>query len=49
MIYILLAPGAYCPEKAMTVLDNAPKYTFGLKTNHGKPSDTPGKIYFKKS
>lgn len=34
------APGDYCPEKA--ILDNTPKYTFGLKTNHEKPSDTPG-------
>lgn len=25
----------------MVVLDNAPKYSFGLKTNHAKPSDTP--------
>lgn len=36
-----LAPGTYCPEKIK--LDNAPQFTFGLKTSLNKPSDTPGK------
>ncbi len=39
------APGDYAPEKSVGILlDNAPKYTFGLKTQTGKPVDTPGKI-----
>lgn len=38
------APGDYNPEKATNViLDNSPKYTFGLKTQTEKPSSTPGK------
>lgn len=37
------APGDYNPDKAEKVVhDNSPKYTFGLKTNVGKPVDTPG-------
>lgn len=37
------APGDYNPEKATNVLlDNSPKYTFGLKTQVEKPSTTPG-------
>lgn len=40
------APGDYDPDKAEKVIhDNSPKYTFGLKTNVGKPVDTPG-MYF---
>lgn len=31
------------PEKsAAALLDSAPKYTFGMKTQGYKPSDTPG-------
>jgi hypothetical protein len=37
-----LAPGTYRPEK--TKLDNAPQFTFGLKTVLDKPSDTPGNL-----
>lgn len=41
------APGDYDPDKAEKVIhDNAPKYTFGLKTNVDKPVDTPGKSEF---
>lgn len=37
------APGDYNPDKAEKVIhDNAPKYTFGLKTNKEKAVDTPG-------
>lgn len=37
------APGDYDPDKAGKVThDNAPKFTFGLKTNVEKPVDTPG-------
>jgi hypothetical protein len=37
------APGDYNPDKAEKVIhDNAPRYTFGLKTNVEKPVDTPG-------
>lgn len=36
------APGAYDPQKSDKVLlDNAPKYSFGLKTQMEKPIDTP--------
>ncbi|CAH1127285.1 unnamed protein product [Ceutorhynchus assimilis] len=36
------APGDYNPDKAEKVIhDASPKYTFGLKTNVGKPLDTP--------
>lgn len=39
------APGDYNPDKAEKVIhDNSPKYTFGLKTNVGKPVDTPGEF-----
>lgn len=41
-MHFLLAPGDYSPEK--TKLDNTPQYSFGLKTNLEKPSDTPGTI-----
>lgn len=37
------APGDYNPEKSASKMDNSPKYTFGLKTQVGKPVDTPGK------
>lgn len=41
------APGDYVPEKsAAALLDNAPKYTFGMRTQVYKPSDTPGKLKF---
>jgi hypothetical protein len=37
------APGDYKPEKAVKVVhDSSPKYTFGLKTQVEKPSQTPG-------
>jgi len=37
------APGDYNPEKSQKVVhDNSPKYTFGLKTQVEKPSQTPG-------
>jgi hypothetical protein len=37
------APGDYSPEKSDRVLnDCSPKYTFGVKTQHEKPSTTPG-------
>jgi hypothetical protein len=37
------APGDYNPEKSEKVVhDNSPKYTFGLKTQVEKPSQTPG-------
>lgn len=43
---MISAPGDYDPEKsAATLLDSAPKYTFGLKTQVYKPSDTPGKLW----
>ncbi len=38
------APGAYAPEKSASVLlDNSPKYTFGMRTQAEKPVDTPGR------
>lgn len=36
-----LGPGQYAPEKAK--LDTTPKYSFGLRPDHEKPSDVPGK------
>lgn len=40
------APGDYAPEKSTSILlDNAPKYTFGMRTESGKPVDTPGKNF----
>jgi hypothetical protein len=40
------APGDYNPEKSEKVVhDNAPKYTFGLKTQVEKPSQTPGTVF----
>jgi hypothetical protein len=40
------APGDYNPEKYENfVHDNAPKYTFGLKTQVEKPSQTPGTVF----
>lgn len=45
---ILIAPGDYSPEKSTSVLlDNAPKYTFGMKTQFGKPVDNPGNQFKK--
>lgn len=42
---IFTAPGDYTPEKsAAALLDNAPKYTFGMRTQIYKPNDTPGKL-----
>uniref|UniRef100_A0A224YUN5 Neuroproteinsis n=1 Tax=Rhipicephalus zambeziensis TaxID=60191 RepID=A0A224YUN5_9ACAR len=35
------APGAYCPEKADTVLAVTPAYTFGIKPKDAKPDDIP--------
>ena len=38
-----VAPGEYSPEKSAAVLlDNSPKYTFGMKSQIEKPSTTPG-------
>lgn len=38
------APGDYNPEKATSViLDTSPKYTFGMRTQVEKRSETPGK------
>jgi len=38
------APGDYNPQKAeKIILDNSPKYTFGVKTQLEKISCTPGK------
>lgn len=42
IIHFFIAPGDYCPEKAITALDSTPKYTFGFKTNVEKPFETPG-------
>lgn len=39
---VKLAPGAYHPEKA--TVNTAPKYSFGLKTIHEKPNETPGML-----
>jgi hypothetical protein len=39
--FILKAPGAYSPEKSADLLESTPKYTFGLKTQVGKPSNYP--------
>lgn len=37
------APGDYSPEKSDRALnDCSPKYTFGVKTQTDKPSNTPG-------
>lgn len=42
---IFIAPGDYAPEKsANALLDNSPKYTFGMKTSAGKSIDTPGEV-----
>ena len=39
------APGDYDPQKAeKIILDNSPKYSFGIKTHIEKTSATPGKI-----
>lgn len=41
---LFATPGDYTPEKsASLLLDNSPKYTFGMKTSVGKLLDTPGK------
>lgn len=41
--FSISAPGDYVPEKsAAALLDNAPKYTFGMKTQLYKPNDNPG-------
>lgn len=43
MLFPISAPGQYNPEKSSSLfLDDAPKYTFGMKTQTEKPSDTPG-------
>jgi len=36
-----LAPGQYSPEKHLMAFEDSPKYSFGLKTQLEKPSDTP--------
>lgn len=41
MIFIILGPGQYAPEK--TKLDKTPQYSFGLRPDISKPSDVPGK------
>lgn len=40
MIFVSIAPNAYRPEKPL----HTPRYSFGVKVNHEKPSDTPGKL-----
>lgn len=46
----ILAPGDYESEKASrTLLDNSPKYTFGVKSDMKKPVDTPGKLVTKRT
>lgn len=40
LIFLLIAPGAYCPEKVK--LDSSPQFSFGLRLAVEKPSDTPG-------
>ncbi len=40
MIFVSIAPNAYRPEKPM----HTPRYSFGVKLNHEKTSDTPGKF-----
>lgn len=43
-----VAPDFYRPERSATIiLERAPRYSFGLKTNVEKPSITPGKKYVK--
>lgn len=39
VIFVSIAPNAYRPEKPM----HTPRYSFGIKVNHEKASDTPGK------
>lgn len=42
------APGDYNPEKAeKIILDNSPKYSFGIKTHTEKISCTPGEHTFR--
>ena len=42
---IISAPGQYKLERSATViLGHSPKFSFGLKTQVEKQSDTPGKI-----
>lgn len=46
MLKILLlseAPGAYQNERVN--MKQSPSYSFGVKANHVKPSDTPGLKY----
>lgn len=38
--YIYPAPGSYEPEKVNH--EHSPAYSFGSRTNHEKPSETPG-------
>jgi len=40
-----IAPGTYSPEKCSETYDSTPKYSFGLKPQLEKPSNTPG-IFF---
>lgn len=42
---IFLAPGAYSPEKSSITTRRTPSYSFGLRTIHEKPSQTPGKCF----
>lgn len=45
-LFIFSAPGDYRPEKCASILlDNSPKYTFGMKTDTEKPANTPGTRY----
>lgn len=39
------APGTYKIERSNTIIlyDRSPKYTFGMRPDTDKPSDTPGK------
>lgn len=46
LIKIILAPGQYKLERSGTViLGHSPKFSFGLKTQVEKQSDTPGKTH----
>lgn len=43
LFYLFAAPGDYIPEKsASLLLDNSPKYSFGLKTQLGRSENSPG-------
>lgn len=39
---LILGPGVYSPEKNSVTSKGTPSYSFGLRTIHEKPSQTPG-------